>query len=182
MAATRPPIDRAFLRSWSGIPQAIGHQAGWWACVIWMGWQGPLAMALFLGVHAWCTRTHWRSETKLVAASALVGIVLDNALAMGGFVEYEGSITVGWTPLWLVGIWAGFGATLRHSQRVLVASRRSALLTGSLGGPLAYWGGERLERLTVDDPAGWLAVSLTWTVALWVLQHLAASNGPNAKG
>ena len=179
MTSTRPSIDRAFLRSWSGIPQAICHQAGWWACVLWMGWAGPVAMALFLIVHAHATRAHWRTEAKLVVASALVGVVLDNALALGGFVQYVGSITVGWTPLWLVSIWAGFGATLRHSQRVFVASKRTALLTGSLGGPLAYWGGERLERLTVVEPTGWLAVSVAWTIALWILQRLA---GPKSSG
>lgn len=166
----------SLLKNWSYLPQAVCHQAAWWACVIWMGWIGPIAMGVFLAAHMAFCRKQWAAECTLIAAATGVGVVVDNVLASIGAVEYVGSITVGSSPLWLVSIWAGFGATLRHSQHILVRSRRHALLTGALGGPAAYWGGERLERMTISDVQGWFAVAVTWTAALLILEAIARAN------
>ena len=157
------------FRTWSLLPQMICHQAGWWACVLWMGWWGPGVMLLFLVAHLVMMRRQWRVEMGLILLSTILGIALDNALALTGCVTYVGDILVGQAPLWLVAIWAGFGATLRHSQGVLVQTLRYALFTGFIGGPLAYWGGEKLERMTVQGIGGWLAISLTWGLVLIVL-------------
>ena len=157
------------LRSWSGIPQLVFHQAAWWACVLWKGWWGPVLMLLFVLIHLGIMRSQWRGELRLILLSTLVGIGLDNALAAAGAVTYVGEIVVGGVPLWLVSIWMGFGATLRHSQAVLVRSLPIALLTGSVGGPLAYFGGQRLGCLVVTGMWGGLAISVLWTIALVIL-------------
>ena len=170
-----PEAFKQRLRSWSGLPQMIAHQLGWWACVLWMEWSGPCVMAGFLLLHLGLTRTAWRPEVALIAASTVIGIAVDNTLFTLGAVSYKGTLLVGFTPLWLVSIWAGFGATLRHCQAVFVQSPKAALLTGCLGGPAAYWGGERLDRMVIVDPAGWVAVSVTWTVALLALQSLSST-------
>lgn len=163
------------LTQWSALPQLILHQAGWWACVIWMGWLGPAVMTLFLCVHLGVSRSRLGPELTLIGVATIVGVVLDSALALGGAVTYVGDLKVWESPLWLVAIWAGFGATLMHSQAILVRTRLIAVLTGALGGPAAYWGGERLERMTVDPDVGWLAVGLAWTIAMAIL-HTVASN------
>ena len=157
------------FRTWSLMPQMVCHQAGWWACVLWMGWWGPLVMLGFLLVHVRITIRHWRAEGALILSSTLLGIGLDNTLAALGLVTYVGDILVGQSPLWLVAIWAGFGATLRHSQRIFVHNLRNALLTGFLGGPMAYWGGQKLARLTVHGFSGWITVGLLWGLVLSVL-------------
>ena len=157
------------VRSWSLLPQMICQQAGWWACVLWMGWWGPAVMLVFLVLHLVMVRQEWKNELSLILISTLLGIALDNALAITGHVTYVGEILIGGSPLWLVAIWAGFGATLRHSQGVLVQSLRNALLTGLVGGPLAYWGGEKLERMTVHGITGWVAIGTLWAVVLVLL-------------
>ena len=157
------------FRSWSLMPQMVCHQAGWWACVLWMGWLGPAVMLGFLALHIRMTAQQWRSEIVLIVLSTMLGIGLDNTLAAFGLVTYVGEQLVGLVPLWLVAIWAGFGATLRHSQQVFVQSLRNALLTGVLGGPMAYWGGEKLDRLTVNGIQGWLAVGALWGLVLFIL-------------
>ena len=161
------------IRSWSKLPQMVFHQAGWWACVLWMGWLGPVIMLAFLLVHLWILREHWRKEVFLIVLAALLGLALDNALAAVGAVTYVGTLRIGWAPLWLVAIWAGFGATLRHSQAVFVQSLRNALLTGVIGGPLAYMGGEKLERMTVSGPTGWLWIGVLWGIVLAALYWAA---------
>jgi len=159
------------------MPQMVCHQAGWWACVLWMGWLGPAVMGLFLTLHLRMVRQHWRAETRLILLSTVLGIGLDNALGYFGLVTYVGDLLVGQAPLWLVAIWAGFGATLRHSQQVFVLSLRSALLTGVLGGPMAYWGGQKLERLTVNGTPGWVAVGLLWGLVLVALYWATKRHG-----
>jgi hypothetical protein len=157
------------LRSWSKLPQMVLHQVGWWACVLWMGWWGPVTMLAFLVVHVWVLREHWRKEVGLILLSTILGLALYNALAALGAVTYVGALRIGWAPLWLVAIWAGFGATLRHSQAVFVQSLRAALLTGVVGGPLAYMGGVELERMTVNGPSGWLWIGVLWGIVLALL-------------
>ena len=163
----RPP-------TWSGWPQLLCHQAGWWACVIWMGWLGPAAMLGFIIAHLWITRTRLAQESIMVVAATLIGIALDSSLSLMGAVAYVGVLKIWASPLWLVAIWAGFGATLMHSQAVFVRTRLTALLTGALGGPAAYWGGERLERMSVMSELGWAYVSVGWTSALLLLFALSS--------
>lgn len=168
-----PPSSRsrpAALR-WSGLPQWGAQQAAWWACVLWMGWAGPAAMLAFVGLHLVVLRRQWKAELALVCGATVLGAALDNGLALGGWVAYEGTLRVGHAPLWLVALWSGFGATLRHSQAALVRSVPVALLAGAVGGPLAYRGGEALSRLDVLGTPGWIAVSVSWAVALVLLQR-----------
>ena len=168
------------IRNWSALPQLALHQAGWWACVLWMGWIGPSIMLAFLLIHLWVMRQQWKGELWLIVLSTLLGIVLDNVLAMTGCVVYVGTILVGQSPLWLVAIWAGFGATLRHCQSVLVKSMPIAIGTGFVGGPLAYLGGEKLERMTVHGVEGWSAVAVLWGATmltlLWASRQQTVAN------
>ena len=172
-AQSAAPWDHPWLRDYSRLPNFGLQQCAWWACVLWMGWLGPGVMALFLCLHFWVTRSAWRAELPLVVLSVLLGTLLDNLLAEMGLVSYVGELRVGESPFWLVAIWAGFGATLRHSQRTFVDATYKALLTGLLGGPLAYLGGEKLERVVIDKPAGLVGIALLW-VAVMVSLSLAS--------
>ncbi len=157
-------------RSWSGLPQLIAHQAAWWTCVLEMGWTGPLTMAAFIVLHLALLRDSAADELRLVVRSMVIGVVLDSSLAWGGAVSYEGGPLVWLSPLWLVAIWAGFGATLRHSQSLFVRTRWHAAATGAIGGPLAYIGGGKLGALTVHGALGYVAVGALWLAAMLALE------------
>ena len=163
-------LNRRHLAKWSVLPQLLAHQIAWWTCVLAQGWVGPGVMLVFIGVHLWVMRSHWRPELALVVLSTGLGIGLDNALAQMGDVQYQGTVLVGLAPLWLVAIWAGFGATVRHSQSAFFRNRWAALLTGVVGGPMAYWGGERLGVLTVSSLIGWLDIGVLWAAAMLTLE------------
>jgi hypothetical protein len=167
------------FRTWSKLPQMVLQQAAWWACVLWMGWLGPVAMLAFLLLHLWMLRNQWRTEVGMIVLATVLGIALDNALGALGAVTYVGTLRIGWAPIWLVAIWAGFGATLGHSQAIFVRSLRNALLIGLLGGPLAYMGGEKLDRLTISGPTGFLWISLLWGIVLVVLYWAARPKPAN---
>ena len=169
------------LLAYSGGPQFLLQQVAWWACVLWMAWIGPIVMLAFIALHLVVMRHVWRLELGLVLLSALLGLALDNTLAALGSVTYVGELLVGRSPLWLVAIWAGFGATLRHSQRVFMTSGRAALISGLLAGPLAYFGGEKLERLIIHGSAGLVAIGLLWALVLTLL-YRALRWGEGAMG
>ena len=64
------------MLDWSGTPQFICHQIGWWACVLIMGWRGPLVMLAFLAWHFYMTRDKWRGEAWITFVAIVVGIVV----------------------------------------------------------------------------------------------------------
>ncbi len=130
-------------------------------------------MGLFIAVHLYQTRSCWRRETKLMVWSTIIGLLLDNTLASTDSVIYIGELVIVYCPLWLVAIWTGFGATLRYSQSILVRTPYHALATGVIGGPLAYVGGEKLGRLTINGSLGLFAVSMTWGIAMYLLYRLS---------
>ena len=140
-------------------------------------------MAFFLATHLVLLRRELRVEITLVAVATAIGITLDSALSIAGAVQYEGTLFIGQAPFWLVAIWAGFGATLRHSQSIFVRSKLTAGLTGFVGGPLAYLGGEKLGRLVVHETFGMLSVSALWAVAMftlfWTVHRLSENESPN---
>ena len=116
-----------------------------------------------------CWRPTGRGECGWAAG---LGLSADTLLVAAGAVEFEGAFRLGWVPLWMVSLWAGFGATLLHSQRAMLRNRRLALLIGALGGPAAYWGGERLGCLTIHGAFGMVAVGCAWAMVLGTLEKL----------
>ena len=94
---------------------------------------------------------------------------------------YMGTPTIGYAPLWLVAIWAGFGTTIRHSQDLFFRSGGHAFLTGFLGGPLAYAGGVKLGCIQVTGLWGYALIGVFWTVAM-VLLFQCRGPGPVPEG
>ena len=167
LTRTYPP-----LLAWNKAPQWLSHQAAWWVCVLGSGWVRPSAMAVFVAAHLWFMRAQWKLEVKVIGWAALLGFCADTLLVVSGAVEFGGVLRLGWVPLWMISLWAGFGATLLHSQRAMLRNRHFALWIGALGGPAAYWGGERLGCLTIHGSFGLLAIGFAWALVLVTLENL----------
>jgi hypothetical protein len=150
------------------------YQLLWFVAVVGgpvLAWLLPLLLALHL-----LQVRDWRSELLLMLAAASIGGAFDTVLALAGYFRFDalpGPLPV---PLWLLAIWMGFAATLRHSMRHLVA--RPRLMTAAAGccAPLSYLAAERLGA--VSFPLGTLptavAVGLSWLTLAPVLIRLAA--------
>jgi len=170
----------------------LGFQAAWLACIGGAGRGypalGPFAVALWLSVHVARLDGRGRGaggraverscEMRLLASAAILGCVLDGALALGGVIAFPAHAgpAVPTTP-WMVALWAAFAATLRHSLDW--ARRRYALgaVAGALFGPLAYAAGEALGAITLAAPPfGWLMIAIEWALAmpllLWLRERL----------
>ena len=78
----------------------------------------------------------------------------------------------------MVALWMGFATTLRHSLAWLQPRLILAAALGSIGGPLAYYAGERLGAIRIEDASGaYVGVAAIWAIALPALLHLARRLG-----
>jgi hypothetical protein len=159
------------ISRWSTLPQWLTHQAAWWVCILGVGWVRPSSMVLFVALHLWFTRTGWRRELAMIGWAVGLGFLADSLLALSGAVVFEGQFRVGLVPLWMVSLWAGFGATLLHSHRPMLKDPRIAFILGALGGPWAYLGGQKLGCLAIGDGYSLVAIGLAWAVVLVILEH-----------
>ncbi|MGQ0510173.1 MAG: DUF2878 domain-containing protein [Betaproteobacteria bacterium] len=156
----------------------ILFQAGWFACVLGAArgfpWQGALAGLLIAG---WIVSRskHPRGELALVAVAAVAGFAFDSALALAGWVDFEGAVPAPLlAPVWMVALWALFATTLNVSLRWLREWPALGVLFGAVGGPVAYYAGERLGALQFTDPMlGLAAVAAGWALATPLLFALA---------
>jgi hypothetical protein len=163
------------------IPNALAFYGVWlvtaWGAAGGRPWLGPLAVAAWLSLHLRAFGPAWPGEARLLAAAGLVGYTADSVLVLGGWLGFPPQAVLGApTTLWMVGLWMGFGATLRSSLAWLRGRYGLTTALGATGGSFAYWGGERLGALTLGEGAI-LPIGLLWAVAapglVWLSERLA---------
>lgn len=152
-------------------------QAGWLATIL--GAQagaplaGPVYMSLWLALHLRAARPR-SVEARLVIAGAALGYAADSMLVLGGWLAFPDAARLGApSTIWMVTLWMGFAATLRHGLRWLSGRYWLAALLGALFGPLAYFAGAKLGAVTLEGPA-LVSVGLVWLAALPGLVALRA--------
>lgn len=148
----------------------VMFQLGWFASVLGaareMPWLGVSIVGLVVIVHLATRGTP--GELALIGTTALVGAVVDTWLLQSGLVTYEGRNAPQWlAPAWIIGMWANFAITLRHSLAWLSGRWGLATLLGAAGGPLAYWGAASLGAVSFSAPlAAGAVLSAAWAVAV----------------
>lgn len=155
----------------------IAYQGAWFACVLGAaGGHTMIGVAAALVVVLWhlYTASHRIAELRLVAITALFGAVFETLLNASGWVRMSPDLLLGWTPLWMVALWAAFATTLNVSLRSLRRRYVLSAALGAVGAPLAYYAGARLGALQiVHQLPATLAISLGWTLAILLLMRLA---------
>ncbi len=145
-------------------------QVGWFACILGAArgqplW-GPAVVALVLVLHLSRTRRPG-GEALLALVAAGAGLLVDTTLiALGAYVPVRWLLPPPWTTLWLMALWVNFSTTLNVSLAWLQGKPLLAALLGAVGGPLAYWAGDQLGAITMDQPlpVSLLAVGLAWCI------------------
>jgi len=156
----------------------VAYQAVWLACVAGAAhgrpWLGALAASVVVAVHLALVDAR-KLDLKLIALAAVIGFMVDSALAAAGLIEFTSGVWVqGWTTYWMLALWVTFATTLMHSLHWLLDRPWLAVLTGALGGPVAYYAGARLGALRLHSlDLALLAVGGLWAGALWALSAAA---------
>ena len=154
-------------------------QLGWFACVIsgaaQRPWVGALTATSIILVHF--LRANAREEElKLVLLAVVIGALWDSILVWQEWLQYSSGILIPNTaPYWIVLMWALFATTLNVSLRWMRGRWLIAALVGSVGGPLAYYGGHRVGALQFgNEIVALTALAIGWAIFTPVLIALAA--------
>jgi hypothetical protein len=156
----------------------LGYQGVWFLAVYGAGaghwWRALLGAALFALWQLAVSRER-RGDLRLIGIALLLGLIIDGALARSGLLGYASAapaLRPGGAPLWILALWVSFALTLNHSLRWLRGRLIPAVLTGAIGGPLAYLAAARLSHAVSFAAPAWqplAALALGWALALALL-------------
>jgi len=155
------------------------YQTGWFCCVFGAAKGHPLLGALIATilvlVHVALVRQP-RREIGLLLAAALIGGAVDSLQSCFGLLRFQSGYVVGCiAPPWIAMMWMQFATLLRFSLAFLSGRYLLGAVLGALGGPFAFWVGERMGAVTFGVPA-WrslLVLAGVWALVLPVLLRLA---------
>ncbi len=156
------------------------YQVGWFAAVLGAAhaaaWLGPLVIVVLLSIHLASVSSR-RSEVFTLLAVGGFGFVMDTILiGLEVLKPVSGWIGVEWLcPPWLLAIWFLFGSTLNVSLSWLKGHPVMAGFLGVIGGPLAYWAGQRLGAVEFGEslPVTLAILAVVWAIVTPTLFELA---------
>jgi len=153
-------------------------QVCWLACVLTGAASLPLigiaVVAAAVAYHLRQAARPW-SEAALLTVAGLIGAAWDGQLAGYGWLVYPSGEFASWiAPSWIIAMWIAFATTLNVSLQWLRGRPGLALVFGAIGGPLAFYAGERLGAVEFTDPLIALsAQSAGWALITPVLVSIA---------
>lgn len=153
-------------------------QLGWFACVLsgaaGRPWLGALIAFAIIGWHVWRAPLP-EAELKLIGMAILIGATWDSLLVWQGWLAYPSGMILPFTaPYWIVIMWALFATTLNVSLRWLKGRWLYAVVFGAIGGPLAYFAGQRLGAVEfLETYSALLALLFGWALLTPLLMTLS---------
>ncbi len=153
---------------------AVAYQCVWCACVLSAAAQRPMigiVVALVaLAWHLHCASAPGR-ELRLIAIAATLGAAFETLLVASGWVRMDSTVLIGgYTPLWMVALWATFATTLNVSLRTLRPHFALGAALAGVGAPIAYLAGSRLGALQwVHAGPALLVIACAWGVSMPLL-------------
>ncbi|MGB5834052.1 MAG: DUF2878 domain-containing protein [Thiohalocapsa sp.] len=174
--ATRDPSSDS---DWKPIlTNFVIFQVCWFACVL----SGAASMP-FIGIAVVAAAVTFHlsravrplPEAVLLVSAGLMGALWDGQLAGYGWLIYPSGEFAHWiAPSWIIAMWVSLGTTLNVSLRWLRGRPSVAVLFGAIGGPLAFYAGERLGGVEFSDPlVAFAALSVGWAIITPLLVFLA---------
>ena len=158
------------------------YQLGWFACVLGAGMDRPglgMASALALAVVHLRLSGGTLRQLTLMATAGVIGLTIDTLQLWWGVFSFPHGVIVRWlAPLWVGVLWMQFATILPFSLRWLSRRYWLSLVLGLLGGPLAYYTGEKAGAVHFLPPRflHFAVVGVVWSFALpaiiWISDHL----------
>jgi len=153
-------------------------QLGWFTCVLGAAngaaWLGPVVVLGIVVIHL-ALSLRPALELKLALSAMALGLVTDSLLLASGWLSYASGHMFGLlAPYWIVAMWALFATTLNVSMRWLAGRYGLAVLMGAIGGPLSYYGGQKLGAMEFNAPMlALVALAFAWAIVMPLLVWLA---------
>lgn len=152
----------------------IGWLASMFSAASGRPWLGAMNAMLVMVIHVLGARPR-ESELVLLVIACGAGALSESWLIQSGLLRYAHEATPqAVAPYWAILIWGLFATLLNTSLRWFRGQWFSQLLTGLLGGPLAYLGGVQCGAIELTGSSrSILAISLLWAVAIPSLMLIA---------
>jgi hypothetical protein len=168
-------------RVWPSLLRLAALQAAWWATILLVRARHDVAALVPQAavVATWAlTSAPWRAALLQVVISIGVGLASDGVMMATDAIAFSPNLTaLMGVPLFMIGLWAGFGVVLTHLPRALGKRTWLWALLGAVGGPLAYRGGAISEAISFPQGnTSLVIVALVWMVAMPILAR--ATNEP----
>jgi len=138
----------------------ILYQAVWFLCVFKEN-SGALIGLAFLATHLYFSTCRYK-DIRMMALLLAIGVLIDGALSLAGFMTYN--VLALPIPFWLAVVWLALATLPHHSLRWLKGRPFLSSLLGALGGPLAYWAGVKAGAASFSLP---LITSLALLAIIW---------------
>jgi len=159
-------------------------QLAWFACVLGaansLPWLGVAITMLVLAWHFYHSKQA-KYELVLILAALLIGAVFDQLMLSMNWVNYQAH---GWSqnlvPVWILALWLAFASTLNLSLAWMQGRYLIAVLFGGGGGPLAYFGAEKLGAVSLSGTTSLIALGIGWAM-ITPLLHVVARKLNQAK-
>lgn len=151
-------------------------QAVWFACVLATRSPYPLILPLvgtILVLGRVVQKGRLRRALPLGLTCIAIGTLGDALLVQLGLLSFSPYPNLLGAPLWMIALWINFGLMLNPLFSWFMENCVRSLLGFSIGGALAYYSGEKLEVLSLEN--GWqsiLAIGAEWAVAGLILHFL----------
>jgi hypothetical protein len=164
---------------WRRLLNFICFQVGWFACALGAarGWPllGPLVVGVLLILQLPLVPAPGK-QVGFVLVATLAGWLIDSGLTRGGVLSFPaGGMLLGLCPLWMGALWANFAGTFHLCLDWLRGRYWLASALGACGGPMAYYGGQRLGAMQLggDTALSLLVIAVEWALATPALVYLS---------
>lgn len=164
-------------------------QIGWFACVLGAAQQMPwIGVAVVMAIIIWhlTQAKQAKKELQLLLITLVIGGTFDQIMLNHQLISYQAH---GWhnlqnwndllVPVWILALWAEFVTVLNVSLRWMKEMKSRgrwlvAVLFGTIGGPLAYMGAQKLGAVTLNNwPVSYIALSVGWGLITPLLLKLS---------
>jgi hypothetical protein len=155
------------------------YQVGWFACVLGVAWESQwLGVGVSLGLFALhlLLAKDAADQIKLALTAAAFGLLVDSVQIRAGVFTFPRGSVVEWLPPpGITVLWLLFATTFRYSMSWLSGRYVAGACFGFIGGPLAYFAGERLGAVELLSPrlVSFAALALVWSLSVPFLVFLS---------
>lgn len=187
-AVTHNETMRAASRRGQLMVNLLAYYAGWAACVLSAAagrWRAGAVCGLALvALHILCA-TRRGVELRLMITVTALGYGVDSMQTGLGLLVFDAGQPAAWlAPVWIGVMWMLFSTTLRYTFHWLAGRYLLAAAFGLIGGPAAFYAGERLGAVAFHPTPGLslTVLALVWAALFPLLTAIAATIGGTEGG
>ena len=128
-----------------------------------------LIMGVTLLLLQFLKNKQFKADGLLILIAIIIGIIHDSSLSYFNFIFYMYDFNINYSPIWIIGLWVSFALTINHSLTWLKEKKVLQVIFGLIGGPLAYFAGEKLGAIQLVNEHAIYILAISWAIATPVL-------------